>query len=168
VIVEVLEEQRNNTSRTQQEVIVSWFSTGRLVNMLEHRSETVRSMTKALLSSDDPGMPLIMGDVVLEHQGEIEDMVSIETGHNYLFLTVTHYFVGTVVEKNFTDIKVKNISWIPETGQFSEVMRTGNLAEAESAPADMECIINTPVIVCAFKWPHPLPQQSGRRSNSGN
>lgn len=141
------------------------FGPAAILVHLARGSNTLRDVAAALLSLDEVGESDLnaLHDAV-EEDGGFHPMQSVQKDKNYLILTVTHYFIGRVIEKSFTDLVMDRASWVPETGQFSQVMASGELAEAEHAPLNMKIHLNVPVIVAAIEWPHALPSAKGGKA----
>jgi len=78
-------------------------------------------------------------------------------GRSYLVRTVTQYIVGRIVSANSQFIVMSNASWVPDTGRFSEALRTGVLSEVE--PFVNNAIVGVGAIVDATEWTHRFPTE---------
>ena len=84
-------------------------------------------------------------------------MQSLKIGVCYLIRTVTHYYTGRIKSVSPTDVVLQDAAWIPDTGRYSDALRTGTLAEVEPYPN--EVIISCAAVVDAAEWKHPLPRE---------
>ena len=67
---------------------------------------------------------------------------SLEIGEVYLVQTVTNYYSGRLVAVTDTDLKLKEASWIADTGRFANAMKsTDNLSEVEPVPDPGEVVV---------------------------
>jgi hypothetical protein len=110
------------------------------------------------LQEDEWILPILL-DYLQDEMG-VDFMMALEVGQAYLIRTVTHYYTGKVKYVSFTNIILEEAAWIPDTGRFSECLRTGNLQEVEPYPG--ECIINAAAVVDACRWNHKLPREAKR------
>lgn len=94
----------------------------------------------------------LIGESPITNVGGMPDF---ETGKNYFIRTVTFYQVGTVVSVSDKFVKLKNSSWIADTGRFADAMKTGNFNEVE--PTDGIVGIGLGAIVDFFEFTQPLP-----------
>lgn len=78
-----------------------------------------------------------------------------EVGQAYLFRTVTHYDLGVVEEVQGNFVKLKNASWIADTGRFYDFLKNGNAKEVEPYPDFV--IVSLGALVDAAPWAHDLP-----------
>lgn len=78
-------------------------------------------------------------------------------GEKLFIRTVTYHQLGEVdaVEDGF--IKLKDASWVADSGRFHTALETGTLSEVEYVG---EAIVNVGTIVDAFPWKHDLPTES--------
>ena len=84
-------------------------------------------------------------------------MQSLKIGECYLIRTVTHYYTGRIKAITPNDVLLEEAAWIPDTGRYSDALRTGNLAEVEPYPNEVIVFIGS--IVDAAVWKHPLPRE---------
>src|SRR5689334_13007515 len=110
-------------------------------------SYTATGLINALEEGDESAI-FLLTDYLQEEMG-IDFMMALEVGQNYLIRTVTHYYTGKVKHVSFTSIVLDDAAWIPDTGRFSECLRSGNLQEVEPYPG--ECIINAAAVVDACR-----------------
>ena len=88
----------------------------------------------------------------------LEKELPFKVGESYLIRTVTHYWVGRVIEITGSFIKMDPAAWVADTGRFHKAVDVGHLAEVEviSVPA----FINCEAIVDAIEWHTALPTDS--------
>jgi hypothetical protein len=120
-------------------------------------SHNLSKLIEALQEDESVFYPLT--DCLQEEAG-LDFMMALEVGKPYLIRTVTHYYTGKVKSVTFTNIVLEDAAWIPDTGRFSECLRSGNLQEVEPYPG--ECIINAAAVVDACLWSHKLPREAKR------
>lgn len=77
-------------------------------------------------------------------------------GKNFLIRTVTMYHTGRVVAINDKFLVLEDAAWIPDTGRFSDALKTGELAEVE--PVDGRVRVSLGAVVDIFEWNHELPR----------
>jgi len=77
-------------------------------------------------------------------------------GVPYLIKTCTEYYSGVIVAGNDKEFVLHDVCWIPQTGRFNEVMKTGVFEECE--PVDGPVIVNRTTIISAFEIPN-LPRE---------
>lgn len=78
-------------------------------------------------------------------------------GDKLFIRTVTFHHVGEVeaVEDGF--LKLKNASWVTDSGRFSTAIDTGSLSEVEYVG---EAAVNLSTVVDVFPWAHDLPTET--------
>lgn len=81
-----------------------------------------------------------------------------QIGKAYLIRTVTHIDIGVVVEVGPTEIVMKDVSWIADTGRYADALLKGSLSEVEPYPNGDLVIIGRGAVVDAVRWNHPLPR----------
>ena len=74
-----------------------------------------------------------------------------EIGKNYFIKTVTHYFTGTLLYVGTHELLLENVSWIADTGRFSNALKEGRFDEVEPYP-EGHVIIGRGSIVDASIW----------------
>jgi len=74
-----------------------------------------------------------------------------EIGQNYFIRTVTHYFTGTLLWVGRQELLLENVSWIADTGRFSNALKDGKLNEVEPYP-EGHVVIGRGSIVDASPW----------------
>ena len=84
-------------------------------------------------------------------------------GEKVLIRTVTFYYVGVILAFNFPQenpaigfVRLGEPSWIPNTGRFSECLKSGTFEEQEPYPGPVE--VSLASIVDATRWDHDLPK----------
>lgn len=79
--------------------------------------------------------------------------------------TVTHYYVGEVVPDHVGlipgSIALRQCSWVPNTGRWSEALDSGTLKEVEPYPSEAIVEINVGAIVDLAPWDHELFKKGG-------
>lgn len=81
-------------------------------------------------------------------------------GENIFVRTVTHYQVGKVTGFGADFIVLTEVSWVADTGRFSEALKTGTLNEVECVSFLPWVVIGRGAIVDIFPWTHKLPEQT--------
>ena len=79
------------------------------------------------------------------------DAYPYEIGENYFIRTVTHYFTGALLWVGNQELLLENVSWIADTGRFSNALKEGNLNEIEPYP-EGHVIIGRGSIIDATPW----------------
>ena len=74
-----------------------------------------------------------------------------EIGRSYFVRTVTNYFVGVLLWVGPQELLLENVSWIADTGRFSNALREGKLNEIEPYP-EGPVIIARGAIIDASLW----------------
>ena len=82
---------------------------------------------------------------------------SLVVGKCYFIRTVTMYYVGRLTAVTDSDIVLADASWIPDTGRFSDFMKSGTPNEAE--PFFGDAIVFRGGMIDAREWPHKLPSE---------
>ena len=80
----------------------------------------------------------------------------IEKGKAYFFRTVTYHMVGTVVEQEDNFVKLKDASWVADSGRFMNAIKEGSLSEVEPVGT---AFVNLETLTDFFPWVHPLPDK---------
>lgn len=60
---------------------------------------------------------LVGGDKILTHPYNL--------GKNYFIQTVTHYYVGTLLQVTESELVLENASWVGDTGRFTDFFKKG-------------------------------------------
>lgn len=75
--------------------------------------------------------------------------------------TVTHYYVGEVVESTEAGfLALTRCSWVADTGRWHVALRDGTLSEVEPYPAADVVLINLGAVVDIAPWGHELPARA--------
>lgn len=75
-----------------------------------------------------------------------------------LFLrTVTYHMLGEVVAIEGNWVKLKNASWIADSGRFHNAIGNGTLSEVEYVG---DAYVNLDTVADGFPWQHDLPTES--------
>lgn len=78
-------------------------------------------------------------------------------GEKYFIRTISNYFTGKLVSIHERSLVLSDAAWIPDTGRFSDSLKTGQFNEVEPYPG--EVIVNMDAIVDASVFNHELPRQ---------
>lgn len=70
--------------------------------------------------------------------------------------TVTMHFVGQVVAITPQFVKLKEASWVADSGRWSAALKTGRLLEVEPYPDGV--LVAVAAIIDVTRWNHPLPR----------
>ncbi len=78
-------------------------------------------------------------------------------GEKLFLRTVTYHLLGeiAVIEKNW--VKLKNASWIADSGRFHNALENGTLNEVEYVG---DAYVNLDTVADAFPWHSDLPTES--------
>ena len=79
------------------------------------------------------------------------DAFPYEIGKNYFIRTVTNYYTGTLLWVGTQEIMMENVSWIADTGRFSNALKDSTLNEVEPYP-EGPVIIGRGSIIDASEW----------------
>lgn len=126
-----------------------------LLNITQASFRAAGDLAAAALEGDS-GAEYIMRDALAE-EGISIMFDDVEVGTNVFVETVTKYWYGTVKSQSPSCIVLHPSAWIPDTGRFSEFLKTGSPNEAEPC-GDVPTVI--PVgVVTAILGPmnHPVP-----------
>lgn len=74
-------------------------------------------------------------------------------GENYFIRTVTFHLTGRLVKVGEKELILVNASWIPDDGRFAQAVATGEFAEVEPYPHDMEVIVGRGSVIDACVIP---------------
>lgn len=80
----------------------------------------------------------------------------VAKGRAVLIQTVTHYYIGTIVDPDERWILLDPVVWCADTGRLNAALVTGDLAEYEEIPGG--AIIMVPAICAILPWSHPMPR----------
>lgn len=69
-----------------------------------------------------------------EGSGQAKFVNIWEIGKNYLIRTVTMFNTGRLVAVGTHELVLEDAAWIPDTGQFSETLVSGEFSEVEMFP----------------------------------
>lgn len=82
-----------------------------------------------------------------------------EIGAKYMVETVTKYYTGELAEIHFDWIVLVNAAWIPQTGRFNLLFRSGGVPEeVEPYPDNYRLRISIGSIVNVGDYPNELPR----------
>jgi len=111
--------------------------------------------------------PILSGEQVVELQETIKESIHgalivdtpFKIGHKYLVRTVTMVNIGMVKQITRDFITLSNASWIPDTGRWSECLKSPTAFNAIE-PFLNDAIIGINTIVDATEWPFSLPTEA--------
>lgn len=92
--------------------------------------------------------------------GKASTVSPYEVGKKYFIRTVTHHYVGELVQVTEQELVLVKASWIPDDGRFHEAFIKGDFKEIEPYPADNRVMIGRGAICDATEWKHALPTQT--------
>jgi hypothetical protein len=78
-------------------------------------------------------------------------------GDKLFIRTVTYHQLGEVEAVDDGFVKLKEASWVADSGRFHTALETGTLAEVEYVGT---AYVNVGTIVDVFPWEHALPTES--------
>jgi hypothetical protein len=73
--------------------------------------------------------------------------------------TVTHYFVGRLLDIDNNFFAINQASWIAETDEWSRCSKQGKLNEAYPYNPETTVFVNVDSLVDVFEWPFTLPTE---------
>ena len=85
---------------------------------------------------------------------EVEDMKDL-VGKSFFFRTVTYHLVGKVEKQMGGFLKLKDASWIADSGRFMQAIKDGTLKEVEPVGV---AFVNIESVTDFFPWKHKLPK----------
>jgi len=118
------------------------------------RTALEKLLLAALLENDSEGFKIPPNEPAKENGNEPWKAIR-KVGNKVLIRTVTHYYTGEITAVLGDALQLKDAAWIPDTGRFSEALKTGKFAEVEPYVGLVEVFTGATVEVC--QWPHPLP-----------
>ena len=71
--------------------------------------------------------------------------------------TVTMFHVGRLVKAYPQELLLQDASWIPDTGKWTEFLKTGVITECQPFP-DGFVVVGRGAVVDACRWNFPLPR----------
>lgn len=105
-----------------------------------------------------------LDDLTLGQLKQVQSMCGVsksehpyQIGKNYFIQTVTHYYLGRLLEVLKDELVLEEASWVADTGRFSDFMRDGKFNEVEPYPSG-KLIVGRGSLVQAFEWSHKLPK----------
>jgi len=84
---------------------------------------------------------------------------TFQKGQCVFIRTVTNYFVGEVLRSNKVWVVLTKVSWVADTGRFTDAIAKGILNEVEPYPENMEVLVAIGSIVDVCPWKHDLPKE---------
>jgi hypothetical protein len=107
-----------------------------------------------------------LNDLTLGQIKEIKNLIGnnemsanhpYQIGMSYFIRTVTHYYTGRLIAVYENELVLEDAAWIPDTGRYSDLFKTGKPAEVE--PLDEPVIIGRKSIIDCNPWKLILPQE---------
>jgi|SRR5882762_5824004 len=92
--------------------------------------------------------------LLMKKENSSEQELPVQIGEKYFIRTVTHYVVGKLDDIKGNFLVFSNASWIPDTGRFSDFLKTGEANEIEPVKGLYRVAVGS--IVDIFDWSHPL------------
>ena len=83
-----------------------------------------------------------------------------QVGRAVFVRTVTHYYVGEVVNTTDRWLTLTHCSWVADTGRWHVALRDGTLLEVEPYPPEDRVDISMDAVVDIAPWHHPLPDKA--------
>lgn len=80
-----------------------------------------------------------------------------KAGDRLFFRTVTFHMLGEILEVSDGWAKLKDASWVADSGRFGVAIEHGKLEEAEYLG---EAFVNLATVTDAEPWKHDLPKAS--------
>lgn len=80
-----------------------------------------------------------------------------KVGDKLFLRTVTYHLLGEVEATEGHWLKLKNASWVADSGRFHTAVESGKLSEVEYIG---DAFVNTETVTDAFPWLHDLPLKS--------
>lgn len=80
-------------------------------------------------------------------------------GANYFIRTVTHYYVGRLVDVYQQELVIEDASWIADTGRFHVALKDGVFDEIEPYPVG-QVVIGRGAIIDASRYGGDLPREA--------
>ncbi len=72
--------------------------------------------------------------------------------------TVTHYYIGNLIDEDDRWLHVEDCSWVADTGRWSTALSTGTLNEVEPYPDGTVVRVAVGAVVDLAPWKHDLPR----------
>jgi hypothetical protein len=82
---------------------------------------------------------------------QLVEVFPYEIGRNYFIRTVTHYYTGRLIWVGDKELLLENVSWVADTGRFSNALKQGVFNEVEPYPKG-RVIIGRGSIIDASIW----------------
>ena len=84
----------------------------------------------------------------------------LAVGQKRYIRTVTHHYIGVVVELTEKEIVLDKASWVAHSGRWTDTLLDGsNLSEVEPYPDGTFPVVNRGAICDYFFWNHDLPRE---------
>ena len=78
--------------------------------------------------------------------------------HAVIVRTVTHYYVGMLVNETERWLYLRDCSWVADTGRWSTALASGTLNEVEPYPDGIVVRVSVGAVVDVAPWLHTLPR----------
>jgi len=92
----------------------------------------------------------------MRKEEKVNPVYPYEIGKNYMFLTVTRYYTGTLVDVTPTELVISNAAWVAHTDRYSNALNTGVLRSVEPIPGQV--ILGRGGMIEISEWTHTLPK----------
>jgi hypothetical protein len=93
---------------------------------------------------------------ILQKNGK-QDKSPRYVGNTVFIRGVTMYYTGRIVQLTKEEIVLEDAAWIPDTGRFSDALKTGIFNEVEPYPNGVS--VERGSILDVSTWDHPLPRE---------
>lgn len=80
-------------------------------------------------------------------------------GKNIVVRTVTMIYVGNLISIFPGELVLRDASWIPETGRWTQFVAEGDIRECEPYPDGQSVIVGRGAIVDVTEWRSELPRR---------
>jgi hypothetical protein len=82
-----------------------------------------------------------------------------EKGKAYFIRTVTHHYIGKVVDVREQCVIVNNCVWVADDGRFHKFLKGewDESSEREPYPPELEVMVFFGAMVDASEWKHEIP-----------
>lgn len=105
---------------------------------------------------------VVNGEVYVKQSSVLPTLPESETfpyilGEKYYVETVTKYFTGRLVHLTDSELILDQCAWIPDTGRYTQAMKSGIFNEVEPFP-DGLVFITRGSIISARPWGLVLPR----------
>ena len=107
-----------------------------------------------MIEISDKTFELIKDQLPEEETADISCFEDLVNG-KYFFRTVTYHLVGKVTKVFGNFLRLKDASWVADSGRFMNTIKAGELSEVEPVGT---AFINMQAVTDFFPWKHSLPK----------